>query len=288
MKVFLSWSGPQSKELAEAIRDWIPVVLQAVTPYFTPSDIEKGTRWSNDIAKELESSLIGILCITRENTRAPWIMFEAGALSKSLEKTHVCPILFGVSATDIEGPLKQFQCTAFEKGDIKQLITTINSRLQEGKLAQKTLEAVFEKWWPDLLDKVTSILGKEEAPAEPIRSDRDLLEEVLLLTRRANSSSRSASFNPKALIEVVESLAAVHGQQVHRQGSYQDALDLLKPMQGPLRYLLRHVRREGDGIDELIEKLKSLDFTAEAESGPPDEFPDGFFDDAPSDEEAPY
>jgi len=44
MKVFLSWSGPQSKELAEAIRDWIPVVLQAVTPYFTPSDIEKGTR----------------------------------------------------------------------------------------------------------------------------------------------------------------------------------------------------------------------------------------------------
>jgi hypothetical protein len=288
MKVFLSWSGPQSKELAEAIRDWIPVVLQVVTPYFTPSDIEKGARWSNDIAKELENSSIGILCITRENTRAPWIMFEAGALSKSLEKSHVCPILFGVSATDIEGPLKQFQCTAFEKGDIKQLITTINSRLQEGKLAQKTLEAVFEKWWPDLLDKVTSILGKEEAPAEPIRSDRDLLEEVLLLTRRANSSSRSASLNPKALIEVVESLLAVHGQQVHRQGSYQDALDLLKPMQGPLGYLLRHVRREGDGIDELFEKLKSLDFTAEAESVPPVEFPDVFFGDDPPEEEVPF
>jgi hypothetical protein len=288
MKVFLSWSGTQSKELAEAIRDWIPVVLQAVTPYFTPSDIEKGARWSNDIAKELENSSVGILCITRENTRAPWIMFEAGALSKSLEKSHVCPILFGVSATDIEGPLKQFQCTAFDKGDIKQLIATINSRLQEGKLAQKTLEAVFEKWWPDLLDTVASILGKEEAPVEPIRSDRDLLEEVLLLTRRANSSSRSASLNPKALIEVVESLVAVHGQQVHRQGSYQDALDLLKPMQGPLGYLLRHVRREGDGIDELIAKLKSLDFTAEAESGPPDEFPDGFFDVDPSDEEVPF
>ena len=94
MKVFISWSGSQSKELAEAIREWIPNVIQAVSPYFTPSDIEKGTRWSNDIAKELESSSIGILCITRENIRAPWIMFEAGALSKSLEKTHVCPILF--------------------------------------------------------------------------------------------------------------------------------------------------------------------------------------------------
>lgn len=288
MKVFLSWSGPQSKELAEAIRDWIPVVLQAVTPYFTPSDIEKGTRWSNDIAKELESASVGILCITRDNTRAPWIMFEAGALSKSLEKSHVCPILFGVSATDIEGPLKQFQCTAFDKSDIKQLITTINSRLQDGKLSQKTLEAVFEKWWPDLADKVSAILGKEDVPAEPIRSDRDLLEEVLLLTRRATASSRSLSLNPKALIDIAESLIEVHSQQVHRQGSYQDALDLLKPMQGPLGYLLRHVRRDGDGIDDLLAKLKSLNFTAEAESGSSDEPPFDLFDIEPISEEVPF
>jgi hypothetical protein len=288
MKVFISWSGSQSKELAEAIRDWIPVVLQAVTPYFTPSDIEKGTRWSNDIAKELESSSVGILCITRENIRAPWIMFEAGALSKSLEKSHVCPIMFGVSATDIEGPLKQFQCTAFEKADVKQLITTINGRLQDGKLAQKTLETVFEKWWPDLADKVSTILDKEDAPAEPIRSDRELLEEVLLLTRSANASSRSTSINPRALIDIAEKLIEVHDQQVHRQGSYQDALDLLKPIQRPLSYLLRHVRREGDGIDELISRLKSLEFTAEAESGSPDEDHNGFFLAETPDEEVPF
>ena len=288
MKVFISWSGSQSKELAEAIREWIPNVIQAVSPYFTPSDIEKGTRWSNDIAKELESSSIGILCITRENIRAPWIMFEAGALSKSLEKTHVCPILFGVAATDIEGPLKQFQCTAFEKGDVKQLITTINGRLQEGKLAQKTLEAVFEKWWPDLLEKVSNILGKEEAPAEPIRSDRELLQEVLLLARRATASSRSTSINPRALVDIAERLIEVHDQQVHRQGSYQDALDLLKPMQNPLGYLLRHVRRDGDGIDDLLAKLNSLEFTAAADSGPPDEDHDRFFDVDPSDEEGPF
>lgn len=188
--------------------------------------------------------------------------------------------MFGVSATDIEGPLKQFQCTAFDKDDIKRLITTINNKLNEQKLAEKTLEAVFEKWWPELLDKVTSILNKKDAPAEPIRSDRDLLEEVLVLTRRANSPP----LNPMALIEVIESLIAVHRQQVHRQGSYQDALDLLKPMQLPLNYLLKLVGRERDGVDKLIEKLKSLDFTAEAESGSPEEF----FGDDPSDEDEPF
>jgi hypothetical protein len=272
MKVFISWSGSQSKELGEAVHNWIPFVLQAVTPYFTPSDIEKGTRWSSDIAKELESSSAGILCITRQNIEAPWIMFEAGALSKSLDKSHVCPILFGVSATDIEGPLKQFQCTTFVKGDVKQLIATINARLQEGKLAQKTLEQVFEKWWPDLSDKVSIILGKEDAPVEPIRSDRELIEEILLLTRSANASSRSPSINPRALIDIAENLIMVHNQQVHRQGSYQDALDLLRQMHNPLSYLLRHVRREGDGIEELMLRLQSLEFTAEPESFPPDDF----------------
>lgn len=285
MKAFISWSGSQSKELGEAIRDWIPLVLQAVTPYFTPSDIEKGTRWSNDIAKELEASSIGIFCITRENVRAPWILFEAGALSKSIDKSHVCPILFGVSPADIEGPLKQFQLTAFDKGDLKQLLTTINGRLQDGKLAPKTLEAVFDKWWPDLFEKVSMILGKEDAPAEPIRSERNILEEILMLTRSADTFSRGTSIDPGALVHIANSLIMVHNQQVHRQGSYQDALDLLKRIQLPLSYLLRQVSREGDGIVEVLFRLDSLEFTAVAESVGPDEF---IYSDESPDEDVPF
>ncbi len=44
MKVFISWSGNNSKKLGETLRDWLPAVLQVVKPYFTPSDTEKGTR----------------------------------------------------------------------------------------------------------------------------------------------------------------------------------------------------------------------------------------------------
>ena len=67
MKVFISWSGDMSKNVAEAIREWLPSVLQTVKPYFTPSDIEKGTRWSSDIASELDDSKAGIFCVTSEN-----------------------------------------------------------------------------------------------------------------------------------------------------------------------------------------------------------------------------
>lgn len=112
-KVFISWSGDLSRKLAESLRRWLPGVLQFVKPYFTPEDIEKGTRWGSDILKELESSEVGILCLTKTNTESPWMLFEAGALSKTLEKSKVCTALFGIETTDLTGPLTIFQHTKF-------------------------------------------------------------------------------------------------------------------------------------------------------------------------------
>lgn len=193
MKVFISWSGQQSQELGEVLRDWLPAVLQLVTPYFTPSDIEKGTRWSTHIAQELSASKVGILCVTRDNLHSDWILFEAGALSKSLEKTYVCPILFGITNTDLAGPLKQFQTTEFEKGDMQRLLGVINGQIGDNKLPQKTLDTVFEKWWPDLKDKIDRILAHAAEPEQPIRPDRELLEEILQLSRIASQSAALTS-----------------------------------------------------------------------------------------------
>lgn len=109
MKVFISWSGKYSQELGEAFRNWLPSVLQSVRPYFTPNDIEKGARWGTDIASELQESKIGLFCLTRDNLQSPWIMFEAGAISKVVGEASVCPILFELDPTDISGPLNQFQ-----------------------------------------------------------------------------------------------------------------------------------------------------------------------------------
>ena len=75
MRVFISWSGAHSEKLGEVLRNWLPSVLQLVKPYFTPSDIEKGARWNTEIAKELETAEVGILCVTRDNLHSDWVMF---------------------------------------------------------------------------------------------------------------------------------------------------------------------------------------------------------------------
>lgn len=183
-KVFISWSGDLSKKLAEEVRLWLPGVLQFVKPYFTPNDIEKGTRWSTDIASELESSNAGIICLTKDNLNKPWILFEAGALSKNFGKSNVCTILFNLDSSDFSGPLTSFQATKFEKADFKKLLVTVNNTGGESKLETAVLNDVFEMWWPKLELKVNEILKNHvEENHNNIRSERDILEEVLELTR---------------------------------------------------------------------------------------------------------
>lgn len=186
MKVFISWSGETSKKVAEAIREWLPTVIQTVKPYFTPSDIEKGTRWSSDIARELDDSLAGIFCVTRQNLNSQWLMFEAGAISKKVEQSLVCPILIGLENADISGPLTQFQTTLFEKSDFRRLVSDLNKANTSNVLEEGVLNTVFEKFWPELESKVTGIIKvtkSEDGTATDLRSDRELLEEVLDLSR---------------------------------------------------------------------------------------------------------
>ena len=74
MKVFLSWSGEVSHKVAIVFRDWLPSVIQAIEPYVSSEDIDKGARWSTDIAEELENSTFGILCVTKENIQSKLLL----------------------------------------------------------------------------------------------------------------------------------------------------------------------------------------------------------------------
>ncbi len=190
MKVFISWSGQRSAAVADALRYWLPKVIQALEPWTSAEDIEKGARWRSGLASELEQSSVGIICLTRENLDSTWIHFEAGALSKQQQKTLVCTFLFDLEPTDVREPLAQFQATTSKKDDVRKLIFTINNTLGDSKLPESELGESFEVWWPKLEERITKI-GGLAAPIIPIRTDRELLEEVLSLLRTQQSERDS-------------------------------------------------------------------------------------------------
>ncbi|MBU4233973.1 MAG: TIR domain-containing protein [Desulfobacterales bacterium] len=207
MNVFISWSGKTSKRLGEVFRDWMPAVIQAVKPYFSPEDVEKGARWYPEISNKLEQCEAGLICLTRENLEAPWIMFEAGALSKSVERSRLVPLLFGIDTADIKGPLIQFQAARFSKDEIKKLLKTLNSVLGEAALDGSVLDSVFEKWWPELESKISGVLKDEDHQQRVVmRSERDLLEEILNLTRAIRYVRKLSIYDPIDLLKLTPSV----------------------------------------------------------------------------------
>jgi hypothetical protein len=193
MRVFLSWSGELSHKVALAFRDWLPSVIQSLEPYVSSEDIDKGARWSAEMAQELEKSRYGIICVTKENVGRPWINFEAGALSRSIEKSTVLPFssavspfLFDLKSSDLEGPLTQFQYVVNERSDIFKLISSINGKVDVNQLQAEKVEKAFEKWWPELQTVLTKISAEMPVSAEtrvPPRKPEEILEELLELVR---------------------------------------------------------------------------------------------------------
>ncbi|MGA3213297.1 MAG: TIR domain-containing protein [Terriglobales bacterium] len=193
-EVFISWSGPKSLAAAKVLWDWLPNVVQALKPWLSGEDLAKGVRWSPEIAKRLQGAAAGIICVTPSNRRAEWLLFEAGALSRTIGTALVCPVLFDLGPSDVEGPLAQFQLTRTTKDDISKLVKSLNSVLGEFRLEDARVERVFEVWWPRLEEGFRSLLP-ETARIEVARSERDILEEVLEIARnleRAQELTRNA------------------------------------------------------------------------------------------------
>src|SRR6266446_1032800 len=189
MDIFISWSGLRSEAVAKTLHGWLPKIVNAFKPWLSSADIDKGARWSTDVAVRLQAAKAGIICLTPSNVHSDWILFEAGALSKTLASTFVCPLLIGLEPTDVKGPLAQFQATRMRKDDVLRLLKTLNTGLVESALSDSHIEEAFEVWWPKLELDLRK-LPSEDSPGRPHRTERDLLEEILGLVRDQNRSSR--------------------------------------------------------------------------------------------------
>lgn len=192
MKVFLSWSGELSHQVALVFKEYLPEIIQSLEPFVSSEDIEKGARWGTEMAQELEQSRYGIICVTKENVSKPWLNFEAGALSRSIEKatvvpfsTAVSPFLFDLKSSDLEGPLTQFQYVKNERSELLKLILSVNGKVEVNQLSTDKIERAFKKWWPDLerdLAKVASAAAGKASAAAPRKPD-EILDELLELVR---------------------------------------------------------------------------------------------------------
>ena len=205
MQVFISWSGDRSRAVAELLDEWIQCVLQAIRPWMSSKDIDRGSLWFSEITDQLKDTKIGIICLTKDNLNKPWILFESGALAKGLSSARVCTFLIDLEPTDVGNPLAQFNHTLPNKDGVYELVRTLNSSLGEHALREKVLEQVFETYWPQFERGFEKAL--EENPAgehAPPRSEESILSEVLrtvrVLERRLRTIERKHLIDDEGVI----------------------------------------------------------------------------------------
>lgn len=184
MKVFMSWSGTRSHEVAKLLGDWLQDVIQAVKPWISSAGIDRGELWFRKISDNLGEVNQGIVCLTPENKENPWIMFEAGALLKGLPEARVMTFLIDLKHQDVREPLSQFNHTTASKADMFALVTTLNSRLGEAALVEARLTSVFNTFWPQFEEKYAAIMTAHKPEGQAVeRPQGEILTEVLETVR---------------------------------------------------------------------------------------------------------
>jgi hypothetical protein len=141
------------------------------------------------MAESLEAAQFGILCLTRDNFTAPWVLFEAGALGKFVSESAVCPYLLDLDYKDISGPLTQFQAKKAEKASTLELLESINN-FSSQPMPRERLAHLFEALWPNLAAAIKSIPSAAETRKVARSSSEvleDLVESVRALERRLSS-----------------------------------------------------------------------------------------------------
>ena len=185
VKLFISWSGSQSKAVGAVLHKYLPRILQSIRPWMSETDIESGQRWQQEIGSQLESCDVGLCIVTRTNFKQPWLNFEAGALSKSMDRGRPIGLFFDVRDSEISGPILQFQCRQGTKDGVLTLVRDLNGLLLESALDEAHLVDTFDRYWPSIEECFNEIRKQESPDGAPVpqREDREILEEVLHLVR---------------------------------------------------------------------------------------------------------
>ncbi|QDU30594.1 hypothetical protein ETAA8_57400 [Anatilimnocola aggregata] len=189
MRVFVSWSGPRSQKVGEALSKFIRRVLQRTEPWYSKNSIRSGRLAYDELVKALIGTKFGILCVTADNWERPWLNFEAGALLRSVEATQVTPYLLDIKPSQLQAPLNLFQARAANQSDTLELCRDINTALGSDSLPPNELNDHFEKWWPELESQLNAI---ESTGAEPPKApdEKQLILEMREMLSLALSQKR--------------------------------------------------------------------------------------------------
>jgi hypothetical protein len=213
------------------------------TPGCRTRKFGSGARWSDAIAESLNETDFGIVCVTRANQHAPWLIFEAGALAKSVATASVVPLCVNLAPADVTGPLAAFQGRRLDRDGVRRLVRDINAATEKPMPAER-LEDVFEAMWPRFEPAVLEASKDAFTSTEPHRSDADMLAELVDRMRRVERAiAPPHDDRPAVKLTRADHAAAVQEVSKSVRGDREAALEVLRSV------VHDYTDRDGDSAD---------------------------------------
>jgi TIR domain len=166
MRLFISWSGERSQQLAQALKGWLETHFEGHgIRVFVSSEIKKGSLWLPAVTAELQQAEAGLVCVTAKSLDSDWVLFEAGALSAAVAlntgEARIFTYLLGVEPAALPGPLSIYQSTVATKEDTLLLVNSLLGYLKRDQVGVEAFAPIWDDLWPKLQgirkESVTSI-----------------------------------------------------------------------------------------------------------------------------------
>lgn len=160
-KIFISWSGELTHEIAIEFSKWLPIVLPYTEPWMSSQDIADGTLWNKELTENIRTINHGLVCATKESVDSRWVLFEAGGLFK-VEGSRLNVVKLGVDNADLAGPLSTVQDTEFDPPGLTKMVHDINKSAGDERIPESTINEYLDKFMEPFHSNVSELVSKIE------------------------------------------------------------------------------------------------------------------------------
>jgi hypothetical protein len=171
-------------------------------------DLGGGTIWSESLVRQTDGISAAILCLTPENVKSPWILFETGALMKALQGKLVIPLTYDFDPRELTHPLSFFNGFRLNEEGVRRLILTLRVLA-----APEAATVDFASWWSKSRIALESIPHKVPA-SDFLRSVRE--SDYRRPEQFAEFSARESLMLQSRLDELSEGRISLYSQEIER------------------------------------------------------------------------
>jgi anti-anti-sigma factor len=149
LRVFISWSGKESRLIAGGLTTFLQKTLPALSIWMSEKDIPPGGLWKSHLHQRIADADFGIVCVTSTNTTAPWLIYELGCLAMRVPANQLVPVLWGIESADLPEPINSFQAIIGHRQGIQELVAALQRASRE-PVDSESLAKQFDSNWPSL------------------------------------------------------------------------------------------------------------------------------------------